>query len=684
MSYIFAVDIGGTFTDLVACDLESGRVTYSKSATTYGNFGDGIFDCIRKAAVEPRDALFVKHGTTLVINSLLQRAGAKTALATTKGFRDVLEIGRGNRTQPFNLRFRRDAALIPRERRFEVSERMAADGTVRTLLSDDDLVQLAQRLREEKIDALAISFINSYANSENEEKAALRMQELLPGVFISTGSSLSREWHEFERTATAAANAYVGPQTSEYIVEFDAHLRKAGFTGSLLMMGSHGGVLSTERVRREPIALVESGPVGGCIGAAAYADLLDLGNVIAFDMGGTTAKCALVEGGRFAVESTYHVGGFDTGFPIRGNVIDIIEVGAGGGSIAWIDPQGRLQIGPRSAGSTPGPACYGRGGTEPAVTDANLALGRLDPKHFLGGEMLLDSEKAVAAIRKHIAEPLGYAGDAGVIRAAQGILTIADLTMADAIKRISITRGRDPRDFALFCYGGGGPLHGVQLARELHIPLVIIPPEPGNFSAVGMLLADARLDTARTYLANYDENALAEALRRFAALEDESHASLEQEFGPRPVSFGRQVEMRYKGQKHSLKVEVPQEGGLAVLHAVFNREYQRRYGHSNEKAKLEIVALHSTAMLEIRRPALAQLTTRSISGATPLARRRPVYFADEGEHLSTDIYDRYALPAGFKGAGPAIIEEYGSSTLVGPRDRFEIGKLGEIRIECSA
>lgn len=683
MSYIFAVDIGGTFTDLVACDLDSGAVTYSKSPTTYGNFGDGIFDCIRKAAVEPRDALFVKHGTTLVINSLLQRAGAKTALATTQGFRDVLEIGRGNRTQPFNLRFRRDQALIPREYRFDVCERMNADGTVRTALSDADLVRLAERLREEKIDALAISFINAYANSEHEEKAALRMKELLPGIFISTGSSLSREWYEFERTATAAANAYVGPQTSEYIVEFDAHLRRVGFAGSLLMMGSHGGVLSTERVRREPIALVESGPVGGCIGAAAYADSLDLGNVIAFDMGGTTAKCALVEGGRFAVESTYHVGGFDTGFPIRGNVIDIIEVGAGGGSVAWLDEQKRLQVGPRSAGSTPGPACYGRGGTEPAVTDANLALGRLDPKHFLGGEMLLDTAKAVEAIRKHVAQPLGYAGDAGVIRAAQGILTIADLTMADAIKRISITRGRDPRDFALFCYGGGGPLHGVQLARELHIPLVIVPPEPGNFSAVGMLLADARLDTARTYLANFDEASLSEALHRFAALESESRTSLEQEFGPRPVSFGRQVEMRYKGQKHSLKVELPAEGGFGALHAVFNREYQRRYGHSNEKAKLEFVALHSTAMLEIRRPALAQLTGKPKGGGAPVARSRPVYFADEGVHLATSIYDRYALPVGFKAAGPAIIEEYGSSTLVGPRDRFEIGKLGEIRIECA-
>ena len=676
------VDVGGTFTDGVAWDDQTQLLSYAKAPSTPGNPTNGVLDVVGLLNVDMAGVERFVHGVTIGTNAILEGKGAEVWMLVTRGFRDVLEIGRGNRTQPFNLRFRRDAALIPRERRFEVEERMGADGTVRTPLSDEDLVRLAERLQDEKIDALAISFLNAYANAEHEDRAAARMRELLPGVFISTGTSLSREWHEFERTATAAANAYVGPQASEYIGEFDHHLRKSGFSGSLLMMGSHGGVLSTERVRREPISLVESGPVGGCIGAAAYAVTLELGNVIAFDMGGTTAKCALVEGGRFAVESTYHVGGFDSGFPIRGNVIDIVEVGAGGGSVAWLDDQRRLQVGPRSAGATPGPACYGRDGTEPTVTDANLVLGRLDPKHFLGGEMLLDADKAAAAIRKHVAQALGYPGDTGVIRAAQGILTIADLTMADAIKKISITRGRDPRDFALFCYGGGGPLHGVQLARELHIPRVIVPPEPGNFSAVGMLLADARLDTARTYLANFDDATLAEALCRLVVLEDESRVALEKEFGPRPVQFGRQAEMRYKGQKHSLKVDIPQDGALATLHGIFNREYQRRYGHSNAKAKLEFVALHSTAMLEIRRPELARLAGKANGKGALAERSRPVYFADEGEHLATRVYDRYALPAGFGAAGPAIIEEYGSSTLVGPRDRFVIGTLGEIRIEC--
>jgi N-methylhydantoinase A len=680
---VFAVDIGGTFTDLVACDMDTGAVSYAKSPTTYEDFGLGIFDCIRKARVEPRDATFVKHGTTLVINALLQRSGARTALLTTRGFRDVLEIGRGNRTQPFNLRFRRDEALVPREWRYEADERMEAAGKERLPLNRQALERLAQELRRENIEALAISFVNAYANPDHENQAADILAQLMPELFISTGTALSREWYEFERTATVAANAYVGPQASQYIGRFEQQLQEGGFEGALMLMGSHGGVLSVERVRREPIALVESGPVGGCIGAAAYALPLGANNLIAFDMGGTTAKCALIERGRYAVESTYHIGGIERGFPIRGNVIDIVEVGAGGGSIAHVDAQGRLHVGPRSAGSTPGPVCYGRGGAEPTVTDANLALGRLDPLHFLGGEMRLDPALAAEALRARIAAPLGYSGDAAATDAARGILTIANLTMAGAIKQISVARGHDPRDFALFCYGGGGPLHGAELARELRIPRVIIPPEPGNFSAVGMLLADARLDTARTFLAAFDAQSVAQSEAVFVQMEEESRAALEMEFGRHPVRFERQAEIRYKGQKHSLKVTLPSQGGADALHTTFNDEYRRRYGHANPKAKTEFVALHCIAELQIRQPALSDLHTHA--GKPRRAEgSRPVYFLEQSGYLDTRVFDRYALAAGFSANGPAIIEEYGSSTLVGPRDHFTIGNLGEIQIECSA
>ena len=400
MSYVIAIDIGGTFTDLVACDVETGAVAYTKSPTTYGQLGDAIFDCIRKAALDASEATFIKHGTTLVINALLQRAGAKTALLTTKGFRDLLEIGRGNRTQPFNLRFHREAPLIPRELRFEIAERIDGSGRIRTPLAGNDLPQLAETLRTQQVEAVAVSFLNSYLTPEHEQAVATELRRLLPGTFVTTGTELTREWHEFERTATAAANAYVGPQVSKYIGEFDAGLRSGGFSGSLLLMGSHGGVISAERGCREPITLVESGPVGGCIGAASYGQILGVDNLVAFDMGGTTSKCAMIERGRYAVESIYHIGGPDAGFPIRGNVIDILEVGVGGGSIAWLDDQLRLNVGPRSAGSMPGPACYGRGGAEPTVTDANLLLGRLDPDNFLGGEMRLAADSGRRTLRQ--------------------------------------------------------------------------------------------------------------------------------------------------------------------------------------------------------------------------------------------------------------------------------------------
>ena len=683
MAYVIAIDIGGTFTDLVACDVETGAVAYTKSPTTYDRLGEAIFDCIRKAQIDARKASFVKHGTTLVINALLQRVGAKTALLATKGFRDLLEIGRGNRTRPFDLRFHREPPLIPRELRFDVTERVRGSGEVQTSLAVGELKDLAATMRGAGVEALAISFLNSYLTPDHEQAAAAEMRRLLPGVFVTTGTELTREWHEFERTATAAANAYVGPQVSKYIAEFDSELRQGGFTGSLLLMGSHGGVISAERGCREPITLVESGPVGGCIGAASYGHLLGVDNLVAFDMGGTTAKCAMIERGRYAVESIYHIGGPDAGFPIRGNVIDILEVGVGGGSLAWLDDQRRLNVGPRSAGSMPGPACYGRGGAEPAVTDANLVLGRLDPRNFLGGEMRLDVAKAREVLDRRIAGPLGYQGEDAVTRAAKGVLTIANLTMSSIIKKVSIARGYDPRDFALFCYGGGGPLHGIELARALKIPRMIVPPEPGNFSAVGMLLADPRLDTAQTFVVRLNSDNLAKVMSIYAELETQGRTALRREFGDGTITIEREAEMRYKGQHHSIKIPLAETDDAGKLRVRFDQEYERRYGHANSAAEVELVVLHSLATLHMNRPDVARLA-RPVSGRpTAELETRPIFFLEEDRFLPTQVYDRYALKPGFNGEGPALIVEYGSSTIIGPRDMFTIGKLGEIDIVCN-
>jgi N-methylhydantoinase A len=679
MPHAVAVDIGGTFTDLVAYDHDNRTVTYTKSPTTYGNLVEGVLDCFAKAKLDPAAAGLVNHGTTLVINALIQRQGAKTALVTTAGFRDVLEIARGNRPDPFDLHYRRDEPLIPRALRFEVAERIDSKGEIVTALDVEALKQLTGKLKALGIEAVAIFFMNSYANPTHEEQAAALLRELLPDTYVTCSTELTREWYEYERTSTVAANAYVGPQVTTYIRRLETDLKARRFGGSLFMMGSNGGLLSVERSCAQPVGLVESGPIGGCIGAGAYGLALGFKNVIAFDMGGTTAKCALVENGRFSVESIYYAGGYVKGFPIKSSVINIVEVGSGGGSIAWLDPQNRLHVGPQSAGSMPGPACYGNGGREPTVTDANLVLGRLNPDRFLGGELKLDVAASEAAIAR-IAPPLGYTGREGSIRMAEGILSLASVMMAGAIKQVSIEHGLDPREFVLFCYGGGGPLHASTLARELSIPTVVVPPEPGNFSAVGMLLADARLDLSKTFVGVLNDGTVAALKGAFAELENEARTALKRDFAAREVMFEHHAEMRYTGQRHNIKVPISGLADVAAIRQAFDRDYKRRYGHADSKAAAELQALHLSASIRLRRPELERLP-RAATAPRP-SEQRPVYFGAAGGFIGTPVHARTSLAPGYRGDGPALIEEYGSTTLVLPGDRFEIGALGEIRIQC--
>jgi N-methylhydantoinase A len=680
MAYVVAVDIGGTFTDLVAFDHDSQKVVYTKSPTTYENFVDGILDCFSKAQIDPAAANFFNHGTTLVINSLIQRRGARTALVTSAGFRDVLEIARANRPDPFDLHYQRDEPLITRELRFEIPERLDAKGQIVTPLDVAALEKLAEELKRQKVDSVAVFFMNSYLDPSHEQRAGELLQRMLPGVYVTCSTELTREWYEYERCSTAAANAYVGPQVNTYIRRLESDLTKRGYDGSLFMMGSNGGLLSVARTCRQPIALVESGPIGGCIGAGAYAEALGIANVVAFDMGGTTAKCALVERGRFSVDSVYYANGYIKGFPIKSPVIDIVEVGSGGGSIIWLDEQKRVHVGPQSAGSTPGPVCYGRGGEAPTVTDANLLLGRLNPDHFLGGELALNTDLAQRALAERVATPLGYTGERGVIEMADGALAIATVTMAGAIRRVSIEHGLDPRDFALFCYGGGGPLHASALAHELSIPQVIIPPEPGNFSAIGMLLADARIDFAKTFTGLLEDKIVGTMEEEFGTMEREAADALTREFGASEIFYERYAEMRYRGQRHNIKVPITGLKTAEAIHEAFSRDYKRRYGHADSKAPAEVQALLVSGFAKLRRPDIASLPRRAGKGRGEST--RPVYFGKAGGLVETHVYERDALPAGFEAAGPAVIEEYGSTTLVWPGDSFKIGTMGEIRIAC--
>ena len=399
-------------------------------------------------------------------------------------------------------------------------------------------------------------------------------------------------------------------------------------------------------------------------------------------MGGTTAKCAVVENGRFEVKSPYYIGGMERGFPIRGAVLDIVEVGAGGGSIAFLDEQSRLSVGPKSAGSTPGPVCYGNGGTEPTITDANLVLGRIGSASFLGGEMHLDEDGARRAIGECVATPLGFAGEAGLDETAQGILALGTMTMAGAIKQITIERGLDPREFTLFAFGGGGPLHAVQIARELAVPLVIVPPEPGIFSALGMILADARVDEVRTFLRDFTDDTMAEIEAAFVAMEDVMRQKLESELDSPAILFERQADMRFRGQRHTLRTTLGAARDVTAMRRAFETAYEQKFGHVEVASPIEFVGLVLTGIGRIERPALEGLAPAAAQGATAAPVRREVHFGESGR-IMTPVLTRDQLPIGHKAAGPAIIEEYGSTTVVGPNDRFEIGRLGEIRIHCA-
>jgi N-methylhydantoinase A len=678
VALLVGTDIGGTFTDVVGYDTERREILFGKTLTNYRDLVEGVFEGLSQVKIDPRAIHILKHGTTQIINVLLERKGARTALITTKGFRDVLEIGRASRPLPFDLNYRRDPPLVARNLRLEAGERMDSKGVVLIPLDLGELERLCAEIKRKQIEAVAVSFLNSYVNPAHEIEAAAFIRKRLPDVYVTTGVEHSREWFEYERTSTAVANAYVGPRASRYIDRFENKLTEQGSDTQFLVMASHGGILSLRRAREQPIALVESGPIGGCIGAGVYARELSLQRMIAFDMGGTTAKCALIEAGSFDVQSTYYVGGYEHGFPLRTPVLDIVEVGTGGGSIACLDGLGRLHVGPRSAGSDPGPVAFGRGGEEPTVTDANLVLGRIGSGRFLSGSLALDSAAAEAALMRNIGQRMGFSANASG-QVASGILSLANAQMGSAIKEVTVERGKDVREFGLFAFGGGGPLHVGDLARELNITHVIVPPEPGNFSALGMLFAPARIDEARTVRMDLDgaEQRLKSLL---ADMEAHSRAALQRDFDSDAVAFERQAEMRYKGQRHTIRVAVDGAGESTDLRRRFLDAYRKRYGRSDLEAPVEIVGLRVTALGNVEGPDLRALHRAPRTGRAEPQTERNVYFASVGARLKTPIYSRYELPIGFECNGPAVIEEFGATCIIGPDDRLRVAECGELQI----
>lgn len=679
--FLVAADTGGTFTDLAVFDLESRKTTVGKILTDYDDLVRGVIDGLADTGATVADAANMKHGTTHVINALIQRRGARAALVTTEGFQDVLEIARANRAVQFDLRYKRPPPLVRRSMRFEVAERMGAKGEVVRPLDEAALVALCARLRALEVESVAVAFVNAYVNPAHELRARDILRRELGEVFITTSAELSREWGEFERTSTAVANAFVGAGMARYVAGFEASLKAQRFPGRVFMMGSNGGVMSTAQACVEPIAMIESGPVGGCIGAAAYAQALGITQMVAFDMGGTTAKCALVEDGRFDVQSTYYVGGYDHGFPVRTPVLDIVEVGAGGGSIAWVDENGRLKVGPRSAGSSPGPVAFRRGGTEPTVTDANIVLGRIGSDSFMGGRLQLDLAGARDAMASQLAGRLHMdPSEASLDELAQGILDIATVTMTGAIKEISTERGRDVRGFVLFVFGGGGPIFGAELAESLGIETVLVPPNPGAFSSFGMLLADARRDLSRTCHSPVNAQAVTQLGTLLAQMERELVEAMASEFDTSRVSFEHEAEMRYLGQSHTVRVRLNGPTDEQAVLGAFEQAYRKRFGHINPNFVVEFLILHVAAVIPTAAPQLLEMAPTATDRPAPVDHRN-VYFRSARGRLRTPIYRRSDLPIGFGLDGPAVIEEYSSTVIVGVGQSASVGRLGEIRIQ---
>ena len=675
---IVGIDIGGTFTDLVG--YQHGAIVTSKCSTVPADPTEGATHALRLAGCDVAAIDELLHGSTIAINTVLEKSGAKTALITTAGFRDVYAIGRGNRPDAFNLFFHRPRPLVPRELTFEVAERMNAAGEVLVPIDPAAIEILGRRLIALGIEAVAVCFLHSYANPAHETAAGAVLRRHFPAMFVTLSHEILREFREYERTSTTVLNAYVGPRVSRYLGRFEGFAQTARFAGRIAIMRSNGGTMSIAQARREPVAMMESGPVAGMIGAGRLAELLGIERAIGFDMGGTTAKCTLISGGVAPIEEGYVIGDEFTGQPMQLPVVDIVEVGAGGGSLAWCDDGGALHVGPMSAGADPGPACYGRGGAAPAVTDADLVLGRLNAERFLGGHMKLARAPAEAAVVR-IGQTLGL----GSVAAALGITTIADGAMSLAVRAVSVDRGIDPRDATLIAFGGAGPLHAAAIAREISIPSVVVPKLPGNFSALGMLMAQWRHDFVRTLVGEFGEISATDAARAFAELRHAGEAALARDHlsCDHHARFDFAADLRYRGQEHTIAVPVAGAndltGGGKATRIRFNEQHDRRYGHAAPDQSIEIVNLRLTVMVPRMEDAIARWLSQPWTPfeAAP-EQRRPVVFDDPERPLEARILWRSGLAAGTEIAGPAVVEEPNSTTLIGPNDRAVVNESGHI------
>jgi N-methylhydantoinase A len=667
MGYRVAMDIGGTFTDFVVIE-EGVQVTSTgKTSTTPASPEQGVLEGLTQVVPELPAISFIVHGTTVGLNAFLERKGTRVLLVMTAGLRDAYSIARHDRKELYTLRYRKPERLVPRHDVYEVTERLRWDGSVDTAFDPSSLAPLIAAVKANDIEAVAVCLVHAYVNPEHELEARTVLQRECPGLSVTLSHEIAREWREYERASTAVLNAYVAPRVEGYLRNLESELSGRGVEATLHVMQSNGGITTASKARRQPVQTLLSGPVGGTIGGAALSRATGRPNLLCVDMGGTSFDLSLIIDGRPTVSTETEL----EGLPILMPLVDIHTIGAGGGSLAWLEAGG-LRVGPQSAGAMPGPACYGRGGTEPTVTDANLFLGRLDPEFFLGGRMRLDEQAAAAALHS-------IAGEIGLddTSFAEGMLAIVNANMADAMRTITVKQGIDPRDFSLVAFGGAGPMHATWLAQELEIREVIVPWSPGTFSAWGMLQTDIRHDVVRSFyrpLAELEGSAVGDV---FVELQGEAADLLASEaIGAADQYFARSADMRYVGQEYTVNVPIGGRVDLAKVEESFHDAHRVRYGHSTPGAPVEFVNLRLAGFGRIAGEA-APFRASAEELDSVAGTRRATF---DGASLDTAVHNRDRLRPGAELTGPVVIEEQSSTTVVPPGHSMKVDELGNLLI----
>ncbi|MFX0097275.1 MAG: hydantoinase/oxoprolinase family protein [Candidatus Hodarchaeota archaeon] len=689
-------DIGGTFTDVIIFDERSGKITVTKEPSTPKrpevSAHKAIEMALGKGKLKSKDARFISHATTVATNAIIGQIGlelSETGLITTKGFRDLIEIGRQIRPDPYDFFTDKPRPLIPRHLRKEVTERIGHDGGVIVELDEGEARKAIRELKEKGVDSIAVCTLFSFANPAHEKRINELIQEEYPRANVTLSHEVLPEFREYERTTTTVLNAALTSLVSEYLERLEKDFNDLGLSCKLLVMQSNGRIMKAETARRKPVRMIESGPAAGAVAASYMARLSDLPNLVSFDMGGTTTKVCLIENGEPTITTDFEVGGLTasgrtvtgSGWPIRVPVIDLVEIGAGGGSIAWIDAGGALRVGPRSAGAEPGPACYALGGHNPTVTDAYLLLGVINPEYFLGGQMKVDSSYSEKSVKEEIADILGM----DVIEAANGIAKVANSNMSRALRIVTIERGKDPRELPMMAFGGGGPMVASNLMEDLGFGSCIIPITPGLFSAYGLLVTDLGHDYSMTYLSRTDSIQIKLLNHHFTKLEKQGIADLIREGVARNrILITRTIDMRYVGQSYELNIDVPDgkidEGVLRTLEERFHQLHEERYGYSAEGESTEIVNLRLIATGSSRPLGTKKKAKKGKDASRAKKHKREVYFEKEDKKVRCNIYDRYRLDPGNQIYGPAIIEQEDTTTLIQSNQMVEVDAYDQLVI----